>query len=200
MAYSLISGFYDWWTHREPVRLLLIGIDDAGKTSVLEALKAACDPSAGSVAPAAIQPTVGLNIGSLDLAGSPVTVWDLGGAPGLRRIWTEYYGEAHAVVMVVDASTPSRFQESKHALDSALGTQELFDAPLLLLVHKQDANGACSPEEVAAALGVHAGGEGRLCHVAGTATNDPMGVKNAFSWAVKVSLTGPRATLLASRG
>lgn len=95
----------------------------AGKTSVLEALKAACDASAGSVAPAAIQPTVGLNIGSLDLAGSPVTVWDLGGAPGLRRIWTEYYGEAHAVVMVVDASTPSRFQESKHALDSALGEQ-----------------------------------------------------------------------------
>lgn len=93
----------------------------AGKTSVLEALKAACDPSAGSIGSDAIQPTVGLNIGSLDLAGSPVTVWDLGGAQGLRSIWTEYYGEAHAVVMVVDASTPSRFQEAKQALDGALG-------------------------------------------------------------------------------
>lgn len=30
MAYSLLSGFYEWLTHREPVRLLLIGLDDVG--------------------------------------------------------------------------------------------------------------------------------------------------------------------------
>lgn len=36
--------------------------------------------------------------------------------PGLRSIWEKYYEEAHAVVYVIDASCPSRFEDSKTAL------------------------------------------------------------------------------------
>lgn len=39
--------------------------------------------------------------------------------PGLRSIWEKYYEEAHAVVYVIDAASPSRFEDSK----SALGTR-----------------------------------------------------------------------------
>lgn len=35
---------------------------------------------------------------------------------GLRSIWEKYYEEAHAVVYVIDATCPSRFEESKSAL------------------------------------------------------------------------------------
>lgn len=38
--------------------------------------------------------------------------------PGLRSIWEKYYEEAHAVMFVVDAACPSRFEDAK----SALGT------------------------------------------------------------------------------
>lgn len=38
--------------------------------------------------------------------------------PGLRSIWEKYYEEAHAVIFVVDAACPSRFEDAK----SALGT------------------------------------------------------------------------------
>ena len=36
--------------------------------------------------------------------------------PGLRSIWEKYYEEAHAVVYVIDAACPSRFEDSKSAL------------------------------------------------------------------------------------
>lgn len=36
--------------------------------------------------------------------------------PGLRSIWEKYYEEAHAVVYVIDAACPSKFEDSKSAL------------------------------------------------------------------------------------
>lgn len=35
---------------------------------------------------------------------------------GLRSIWEKYYEEAHAVVFVIDAACPSRFEDAKSAL------------------------------------------------------------------------------------
>lgn len=35
---------------------------------------------------------------------------------GLRTIWEKYYEEAHAVIYVIDAACPSRFEDSKSAL------------------------------------------------------------------------------------
>lgn len=44
--------------------------------------------------------------------------------PGLRSIWEKYYEEAHAVVFVIDAACPSRFEDSKTALGKLYGTFE----------------------------------------------------------------------------
>ena len=45
-----------------------------------------------------VPPTVGLNIGKLDIGNSKLVVWDLGGQKTMRVIWDKYYSEAHAVV------------------------------------------------------------------------------------------------------
>lgn len=82
--YTLLSGLYDLVTAREEVRLLIIGLDSAGKTTLLNALTAA---GAASAAPPSTRPTVGLNVGRLDVGGCAVMLWDLGGAAGLRTIW-----------------------------------------------------------------------------------------------------------------
>ena len=98
--YTLFSGLYDLVTAREEVRLLIIGLDGAGKTTLLNALVAsggavggsgsggASAASASSSAPPpTTRPTVGLNVGRLDMGGAAVMLWDLGGAVGLRTIW-----------------------------------------------------------------------------------------------------------------
>jgi len=40
---------------------------------------------------------------------SAVMFWDLGGQTGLRSIWDKYYADSHAIIYVVDASSPERF-------------------------------------------------------------------------------------------
>ncbi|RVW14764.1 ADP-ribosylation factor-related protein 1 [Vitis vinifera] len=57
--------------------------------------------------------------------------------PSLRSIWEKYYEEAHAVVFVIDASCPSRFEDSKSALEKVIRHEDLQGAPLLILANKQ---------------------------------------------------------------
>jgi len=96
--YTLLSGLYDLVTAREEVRLLIIGLDGAGKTTLLNAFVAsggapggagggAAASTSSSGPPPATRPTVGLNVGRLNLGGAAVMLWDLGGAAGLRTIW-----------------------------------------------------------------------------------------------------------------
>lgn len=97
----------------------------AGKTSVLYCLQDAVaeGPPASRPAP---QPTVGLNLGGVDLGGVPVTLWDVGGATTLRRLWPDYYAEAQGVAFVVDAGDQGRWAEAAHALQAALGARAGF--------------------------------------------------------------------------
>ena len=59
------------------MKLLLLGLDGAGKTVVLEQLKTLY--KTGGVDVEKIPPTVGLNLGNLTCNGFAVTLWDLGG-------------------------------------------------------------------------------------------------------------------------
>ncbi|KAG5558542.1 hypothetical protein RHGRI_008474 [Rhododendron griersonianum] len=117
-------------------RVLILGIDKAGKTTLLEKLKAHYSNLEG-LPPDRIVPTVGLNIGRVEVLNSKLVFWDLGGQLGLRSIWEKYYEEAHAVVFVVDAACPLRFEDSKSALEKVLRHEDLRGAPLLILANKQ---------------------------------------------------------------
>lgn len=94
--YTLLSGLVEWATAKEEVRVILLGLDGAGKTMTLQALRAAAarrargrhaSSSSNAEPLPKARPTVGLNVGRLDTAGAAVMLWDLGGAAGLRVIW-----------------------------------------------------------------------------------------------------------------
>ncbi|KAJ0793283.1 putative small GTP-binding protein [Helianthus annuus] len=113
--FSLFYGLWEYLVSKTEFHVLILGIDKAGKTTLLEKLKAQYSSVEG-LPPDRIVPTVGLNIGRIETSNSKLVFWDLGGQPGLRSIWEKYYEEAHAVIFVVDASCPSRFEDSKSAL------------------------------------------------------------------------------------
>jgi hypothetical protein len=75
--------------------------------------------------PARCKPATAALPRCIQALGCPLLCWDVGGAPGLRGIWTKYYGECHALVFVVDAADNRRFDEAKAALDRALGMPAL---------------------------------------------------------------------------
>lgn len=105
-------------TSKEEYSILLLGLDNAGKTTLLTQIRAVYnttssseDPSAGATgdAPASetagdTVPTVGQNVCTIDLPNMYLKIWDVGGQMSLRRLWTSYYKSCHAVVFVVDSS------------------------------------------------------------------------------------------------
>ncbi|CAH9103444.1 unnamed protein product [Cuscuta epithymum] len=145
--FSLLYGLWEYAFSKTEFNVLILGIDKAGKTTLLENLKSQF-LNIEALPPDRIVPTVGLNIGRVEVSNSKLVFWDLGGQPGLRSIWEKYYEEAHAVLFVVDAACPSRFEDAKSALEKVLRHEELQGAPLLILANKQDLAKAVSVEEL----------------------------------------------------
>lgn len=162
--------------------VLILGVHKAGKTSLLEKLKAVYLNSEG-LPPDRIVPTVGLNIGRIEVSNAKLVFWDLGGQIGLRTIWEKYYEEAHAMIYVIDASCPSSFEDAKSALEKVLRHDDLRGAPLLILANKQDLPDAVSSEELARYLDLKELGE-RLYLFEAVSAYDGMGIKYAIEWLV----------------
>lgn len=87
-------------------RILLLGMDNAGKTSILFHLRDnAFTPTV---------PTVGLNIEHLSRKGYSLTFWDVGGQA--TKLWKHYFDHIDAVVFVVDSTDEERVLFAKDEL------------------------------------------------------------------------------------
>ncbi|XP_034692500.1 ADP-ribosylation factor-related protein 1-like [Vitis riparia] len=195
--FSLFHGLWKYLFSKAEFHVLILGIDKAGKTTLLEKLKALYTNLEG-LPPDRIVPTVGLNIGRVELSNTKLVFWDLGGQPSLRSIWEKYYEEAHAVVFVIDASCPSRFEDSKSALEKVIRHEDLQGAPLLILANKQDLDNAASSDELARYLDLKNLDE-RIYIFEAVSTFDGMGIKESMDWLVEVMERSKRTEMLRVR-
>lgn len=177
--------------------ILILGTDKAGKTTLLEKLKELY-LNLESLPPDRIVPTVGLNIGRIEVGNTKLIFWDLGGQPGLRSIWEKYYEEAHAVIYVVDSICPSRFEDSKSALEKVLRHEDLQGAPLLILANKQDLPEAVAAEELARYLDLKKLDE-RVYRFEAVSAYDGRGIKESIDWLVDAMERSKRTQMLRSR-
>ena len=190
--FSLISGFFDWYFRKTEVNVLILGLDNAGKTTLLEQSKGIFAPKQKRIPPSKIPPTVGLNIGKYELDGVRVLAWDLGGQVSLRSIWKHYYADAHALVYLVDSSDQGRLQDVKSALEGAMEHPDLGKIPLLVACNKQDLTGnVLSPETISLALGLgtYSSDGRRKIKVMKLSALQNEGVEEALRWAVTSGLT-----------
>ncbi|KAJ3334087.1 hypothetical protein HDU76_011611 [Blyttiomyces sp. JEL0837] len=141
--YTLLSGLYDQYTRKEEFFIIILGLDNAGKTTLLERIKATYT-GAKALAPSKVGPTVGLNIGKIEVGRIRLNFWDLGGQSELRRLWDKYYSESHAIVYVIDSSDPDRIEEAKETFESIITNDEIEGIPLLMLANKADKPGSIS--------------------------------------------------------
>ncbi|KAL8999867.1 MAG: hypothetical protein Q9169_001408 [Polycauliona sp. 2 TL-2023] len=103
--YHLAKSLYLYATSKEEYSLLLLGLDNAGKTTLISAIKNIYNTSTS--APAIAQktvPTVGQNVSTIELPDMYLKIWDVGGQLSLRKLWKSYYASAHAVIFVVDST------------------------------------------------------------------------------------------------
>ena len=148
--FSLIAGFWKLLFDRPNLHVLIIGLDHAGKTTILEQIKAQFS-NTPSLPPERIPPTVGMNLAKIQMKGSKIVFWDLGGQKKMRSIWERYYKEANAVVFVVDSADVGRLEEAKAAFDEMCDNEllTLNDVPVLTIANKQDLPNALSPGDLA---------------------------------------------------
>ncbi|KAL1920033.1 uncharacterized protein VTP21DRAFT_1179 [Calcarisporiella thermophila] len=131
------------WGDKE-VRILILGLDGAGKTTILYRLQI------GEVVTTI--PTIGFNVETVTYKNIKFQVWDLGGQTSIRPYWRCYYANTDAIIYVVDSCDQDRMSTSREELMQMLEEDELRDAALLVFANKQDMPGALSAAQVSEAL------------------------------------------------
>ncbi|KAM8793735.1 ADP-ribosylation factor-like protein 2 [Eudromia elegans] len=126
------------------LRVLMLGLDNAGKTSILRKF------NGEEVAAAA--PTLGFNIRSLEHRGYTLHVWDVGGQSSLRSYWRNYFESSEGLVWVLDSGDRPRLPLCARQLHGLLREERLAGATLLIFANKQDLPGALPPAAIREAL------------------------------------------------
>ena len=184
MISNLKMGFFfsKLWTKllgKKDVRILMVGLDAAGKTTILYQLK--MGETVKTI------PTIGFNVETLDYKGLNFTVWDVGGQYKIRILWKHYYQNTDGLIFVVDSNDKERIKEVEEELKKMLAEEELKDCAVLVLANKQDLNGALSPGEVTEKLGMGSL-KGRTWLVQGTSATTGQGLKEGLDWMASVLL------------
>ncbi|PWA28709.1 hypothetical protein CCH79_00014879 [Gambusia affinis] len=102
---------------KKEMRILMVGLDAAGKTTILYKLKL------GEIVTTI--PTIGFNVETVEYKNISFTVWDVGGQDKIRLIF------------VVDSNDRERVNEAREELMRMLAEDELRDAVLLVFANKQ---------------------------------------------------------------
>jgi len=122
------------------VRILMLGLDNAGKTTILKKFNGEDISS--------ISPTLGFNIKTLEHKGFNLNIWDVGGQKSLRSYWRNYFETTDGLIWVVDSADKRRLEDCKKELHGLLQEERLLGATLLVFANKQDLPGALTSEEI----------------------------------------------------
>lgn len=186
--YSLLQGFFRaLGLEGKEGKLLLLGLDNAGKTTLLNRLRT------GGIRnyPPTDRPTDS----SFEYMGITFQAWDLGGHEAVRHIWGDYLCEAKALLFLIDSTDVERLEESGYELDAILDAlqrereEEEDEIPVAILLNKCDLPFSEPTESVKEKIQYQdlvelQGGEHRL-QIFRISVLNGTGYKEAFQWISK---------------
>ncbi|KAG1753284.1 ADP-ribosylation factor family-domain-containing protein [Suillus lakei] len=126
------------------MRILFLGLDNAGKTTILKKINGEDISS--------VSPTLGFNIKTFIHRKYTLNIWDVGGQRTLRPYWRNYFEQTDAIVWVVDSGDRMRMRDCREELHNLLLEDRLSGASLLVFANKQDIHGSMSDLEISEAL------------------------------------------------
>ncbi|NVM31093.1 MAG: GTP-binding protein [Candidatus Helarchaeota archaeon] len=120
-------------------KILLVGLDQAGKTSILNILHNKYTMMDN------IKPTAGIERDEIQILGIPILCWDLGGQLKFREGYikdVKIFAETDSLFYVVDALNPDRYEESLQYYTDILENFKKLDlkTKVVLCIHKIDPN------------------------------------------------------------
>ncbi|KAB2626508.1 ADP-ribosylation factor 2-like [Pyrus ussuriensis x Pyrus communis] len=158
---------------RKEMRILMVGLDAAGKTTILYKLKL------GEVVTTI--PTIGFNVETVEYKNVSFTVWDVGGQDKIRPLWRHYFQNTQGLIFVLDSNDRDRVLEARDELHRMLNEDELRDATLLVFANKQDLPNAMNVSEITDKLGLHSLRQRRWYIQAASATSG-QGLYEGLDW------------------
>ena len=169
----IFSKIFSVLFSNKEVRLLILGLDNAGKTTLLYQMQ--CGEVKMTV------PTLGFNVESVKYENLTFQMWDLGGQSEIRPYWKCYYPKTNAIVFVIDSSDKERIDIAKQELFLLLQEDELKGVPIAILANKQDIDGVLSDIEISEKMGLSEI-KNRQWAIFKTIAKTGKGLDDAFKW------------------
>eukprot|EP00105_Crassostrea_gigas_P006695 XP_011420731.1 PREDICTED: ADP-ribosylation factor-like [Crassostrea gigas] len=141
---------------RKPVRVLLLGLDAAGKTTILYQCMGKDVKNA---------PTIGFNVENCQIKDLEVMFWDVSSRALERPLWRYYYPNTQGIVYVVDSNDWDRMTEARVLLHNILSDDELKGVPVAIALNKRDLKNCMTKEEMEEMLDVSEIQKKRPCRV-----------------------------------
>ena len=115
-----------WFSNKKEVKILILWLDSAGKTTILYRL------SLGQYLHP-VAPTIAFNLEKVEVGNLTLQIRDLGGLYQIRPFWHIYFKDNQGVVFVVDSADRERIDLCKTELQALLKEEELKDIPFVIL-------------------------------------------------------------------
>lgn len=180
---GVLSSLWKLWSGDRPYKLLLVGLNNAGKTTILYTLQLNKF--------IATQPTIGGNAEEIQYKNLTFIAWDLGGQEQLRETWRLYYTSTDVVIFVVDSAEPSRLSTARQELHTLMAHDDLRNACILVFANKQDLPSAVPAAQLIEALGL-TGFKDRKWTVVGCSALTKQGIDEGMQW-IATQLQEPSA-------
>ncbi|QDS76202.1 ADP-ribosylation factor, Arf Arf6 [Venturia effusa] len=169
-----VSKLLDKIFGSKEMRLLMLGLDAAGKTTILYNLKLEQDVTT--------IPTVGFNVETVTYKNTKFNVWDVGGQDKIRPLWRHYFSGTQGLVFVIDSSDRDRLDEARTELARIIQDREMKDALLLVFANKQDVPGAMRPDELSRRLKLDEIAKNHLWKVEPSCATTGEGIFEGLAW------------------
>ena len=123
------------------LKVVISGLDNAGKTSILTALDKKYDFQKDIVQ---LKPTIRVEYHKMNFLRNNTIFWDMGGQDQYREIYINYqdvyFDATDLLIYVIDIQDTERFENSLEYLNEILTyfTESKMDVPLIITFHKYD--------------------------------------------------------------
>ncbi|KAK9907541.1 hypothetical protein WJX75_005611 [Coccomyxa subellipsoidea] len=170
---NAMRKMFDTLFGNKEMRVVMLGLDAAGKTTILYKLHI------GEIL--STVPTIGFNVEKVQYKNVLFTVWDVGGQEKLRPLWRHYFNNTDGLIYVVDSQDRERVSRAASEFKAIVDDPLMRHSAILVFANKQDLKSALSTADVCEALGLSQM-KGRRWHVQGAVAIRGEGLYEGLDW------------------
>ena len=174
MGNFILGSFFRRFSPTQKVRLLMFGLDSAGKTTIL--YRMVMKETINTI------PTVGFNVDTFKYKNLEFNCWDVGGTEKAKKMLIRHYFEqTQGLIYVVDSSDRERLEESREVLHNMLWEESMQDVPVLIYANKQDRQHAMTVTQISEKLGLQ-NLRGRKWQIQASVASQGVGLYEGMDW------------------